>query len=117
MIAKRGIQPIVEVTKAAKRIRSTTLNERIESGQFPSELTDLVDTFNEMLNRLQESFDRLSQFSADIAHELRTPVNNMRGEARPKFLSASDAGRTNIANRWFPIWRKRFACRESSTAC
>lgn len=81
MIAKRGIQPIVEVTKAAKRIRSTTLNERIESGQFPSEMSDLVDTFNEMLNRLQQSFDRLSQFSADIAHELRTPVNNMRGEA------------------------------------
>lgn len=80
-IAHRGIRPINEVTQAARRIRSTTLHERIEAGAFPSELLTLVETFNEMLDRLQESFDRLSQFSADIAHELRTPVNNIRGEA------------------------------------
>ena len=80
-IARHGIKPIIEVTKTAKRVRSTTLNERIESGQFPSELTELVETFNEMLHRLQESFERLTRFSADIAHELGTPVNNMRGEA------------------------------------
>ena len=81
VIAKRGIQPVVDVTKTANRIRSTTLSERIESGQFPTELRELVETFNDMLQRLQESFERLSRFSADIAHELRTPVNNMRGEA------------------------------------
>lgn len=80
-IAHRGIRPIDEVTQTARRIRSTTLHERIEAGVFPSELLRLVETFNEMLDRLQESFDRLSQFSADIAHELRTPVNNLRGEA------------------------------------
>jgi two-component system heavy metal sensor histidine kinase CusS len=66
---------------AAQRIRSTTLHERIEAGSFPAEVAALADTFNEMLDRLQESFERLSRFSADIAHELRTPVNNLRGEA------------------------------------
>lgn len=81
LIARRGIRPIGEIGAAARRIRSTTLHERIEARSFPAELSAFAETFNEMLDRLQESFDRLSQFSADIAHELRTPVNNLRGEA------------------------------------
>ena len=47
---------------------------------LPAELLALADTFNEMLDRLEESFGRLARFSTDIAHELRTPVNNLRGE-------------------------------------
>ena len=79
-IARLGIQPIEAVTKAASRIRSTTLYERLQTGGLPAELSTLANTFNEMLDHLEESFTRLSQFSADIAHELRTPVNNLRGE-------------------------------------
>jgi two-component system heavy metal sensor histidine kinase CusS len=79
-IARVGIQPIEAVTKAASRIRSTTLHERLTTDGLPTELRVLASTFNEMLERLEESFTRLSQFSADIAHELRTPVNNLRGE-------------------------------------
>lgn len=80
-IARHGIRPVQEIAAAARRIRSTTLHERIEAGGLPAELSLLAVTFNEMLDRLEESFDRLSRFSADIAHELRTPVNNLRGEA------------------------------------
>jgi two-component system heavy metal sensor histidine kinase CusS len=80
-IARRGLRPIQEITATAGRIRSTTLDKRIESGRFPAELSVLAATFNEMLDRLEESFQRLSQFSADIAHELRTPLSNLRGEA------------------------------------
>lgn len=79
-IARLGIQPIEAVTKAASRIRSSTLDERLQTDGLPAELRALANTFNEMLDRLEESFTRLSQFSADIAHELRTPVNNLRGE-------------------------------------
>src|SRR5262249_24484696 len=68
------------ITDTARRIRSTTLHERIEAGRFPAELGALASTFNDMLDRLEESFDRLARFSADIAHELRTPVNNLRRE-------------------------------------
>jgi two-component system heavy metal sensor histidine kinase CusS len=80
-IARRGLRPVRQITAAARGIRSTTLHERIDTGGFPAELSDLAETFNGMLDRLQESFDRLGRFSADIAHELRTPVNNLRGEA------------------------------------
>jgi two-component system heavy metal sensor histidine kinase CusS len=44
-------------------------------------LESLAGTFNEMLDRLEDAFERISRFSADIAHDLRTPVNNIRGEA------------------------------------
>jgi len=79
-IARNGLKPIARISETAGRIRSNTLHERIPAGDFPSELGALAATFNEMLDRLQESFDRLSRFSADIAHELRTPLNNLRGE-------------------------------------
>ena len=79
-IARRGLRPIGKISEAAGRIRSTTLHERLSAGEFPAELGGLARTFNDMLDRLQESFERLSRFSADIAHELRTPLNTLRGE-------------------------------------
>src|SRR5262245_18879560 len=81
IIARRGIRPVERITETARRIRSTTLDERIGTQRLPSELEALAATFNEMLDRLEESFERLSRFSADIAHELRTPIQNMRGGA------------------------------------
>jgi two-component system heavy metal sensor histidine kinase CusS len=88
-IARHGIRPVEEIAATARRITSTNLRERIESEGYPSELASLAGTFNEMLARLEESFERISRFSADIAHDLRTPVNNIRGEvevalARPR---------------------------------
>lgn len=80
-IARRGIRPVVEITETARRIRSSTLDERIPEGGLPSELSSLAETMNGMLARLEEAFARLSRFSADIAHELRTPLNNLRGTA------------------------------------
>ncbi|HZU37653.1 MAG TPA: heavy metal sensor histidine kinase, partial [Gemmataceae bacterium] len=90
-IARRGLRPIATITNTARRIRAATLNERLDAGRFPAELAALGQTFNEMLDRLEESFRRLSQFSADIAHELRTPVNNLRGEAEVALSRARSA--------------------------
>lgn len=80
-IAQRGLRPLLAITATAERVRSTTLNERLPAAGLPAELHALARTFNAMLDRLEDAFGRLSRFSSDIAHELRTPVNNLRGEA------------------------------------
>jgi len=53
------------------------LNTRLSPKTLPKELTDLAVSFNEMLERMKDAFLRLSNFSADIAHDLRTPVTSM----------------------------------------
>jgi two-component system heavy metal sensor histidine kinase CusS len=79
-IARRGLRPLRAVADAARNIGSSTLDARIPTAHMPAELLSLVDAFNRMLQRLEDAFARLSSLSADLAHELRTPVNNVRGE-------------------------------------
>ena len=80
-IARQGIRPVEEIATTARRITSSHLGERIVAEGYPYELASLALTFNKMLDGLEGAFERISRFSADIAHDLRTPVNNIRGEA------------------------------------
>lgn len=81
-VARSGLRPLTQMTAALERITPTHLNERIQPSQWPRELQPLAKAFDEMLNRLEESFTRLSQFSGDLAHELRTPIANIFGAAQ-----------------------------------
>src|SRR6266498_274898 len=81
-VTRRGLRPLEEMKRSLERIGPTHLNERVASATWPRELRPLASAFDEMLKRLDDSFTRLSQFSADLAHELRTPIANILGEAQ-----------------------------------
>lgn len=75
--ARRGLVPIRHMAKVTQGISASHLGERIPIETVPPELIDLATAFNEMLARLEDSFKRLSEFSSDLAHELRTPISNL----------------------------------------
>jgi two-component system heavy metal sensor histidine kinase CusS len=81
VIAWRGLRPVAEMSASAGTIGSATLDRRLDVAACPAEIAELAASFNGVLDRLEEAFERLSRFSADIAHELRTPVNNLRVQA------------------------------------
>ena len=81
LIVRKGMRPVQEITCAAKRITVAQLHERIDPARWPQDLAELATAFDEMLGRLEASFKRLSQFSADLAHEFRTPMTSLRGQA------------------------------------
>src|SRR5437762_2307844 len=81
-VSKRGLQPLTAMTKSLRRVGPGRLHERVPPAEWPRELQPVAIAFDDMLDRLEGSFTRLSQFSADLAHELRTPLANIRGEAQ-----------------------------------
>jgi two-component system heavy metal sensor histidine kinase CusS len=81
-VTRRGLRPLAKMRRMFERVQPAHLNERIDPERWPTELRPLAASFDDMLGRLENSFTRLSQFSADLAHELRTPIGNMLGEAQ-----------------------------------
>ncbi|MBS7663196.1 heavy metal sensor histidine kinase [Pseudomonas lalucatii] len=77
MVARSGLRPLRQVTRLAASMSAKSLKERIPLAPVPLELQQLVSSFNAMLGRLDDAFVRLSNFSADIAHELRTPLSSL----------------------------------------
>lgn len=80
-VTRRGLRPLGAMTRSLKRVGPNRLHERVPPAEWPRELQPVAIAFDDMLDRLEDSFTRLSQFSADLAHELRTPLANIRGEA------------------------------------
>ena len=74
---RRGHIPLHNIVAKIRHISASELNTRLATEEVPQELIDLAVSFNEMLARMEESFQQLSNFSADIAHELRTPVASL----------------------------------------
>lgn len=79
-IIRKALKPVKSVVQTAKAISADDLSLRIESGQRQDEIGELVDTFNDMISRLEKSVKKIKQFSGDVSHELRTPLTIIRGE-------------------------------------
>lgn len=73
--AKKAFEPVKEMAERAKTISATNLDLRLSSKGKKDELSELADTFNDMLNRLENSFDAQKHFVSNISHELRTPLS------------------------------------------
>ncbi|PTY07175.1 two-component sensor histidine kinase [Opitutaceae bacterium EW11] len=81
LVARSALRPLTALTAATSTVTARQLRATIDTAGWPVELVRLATAFEQMLARLEESFERLSQFSANLSHELRTPINNLRGEA------------------------------------
>ena len=75
--ARSGLRPLRRMSEVAAGVSAHSLTQRLPQAQMPVELAELAQAFNAMLGRLDDAFQRLSSFSADIAHELRTPLSNL----------------------------------------
>lgn len=77
IVVRHGLAPLRKVSAMVAAISTRQLDKPLEPTGVPKELLELVAAFNAMLARLHESFRRLTDFSSDIAHELRTPIHNL----------------------------------------
>jgi heavy metal sensor kinase len=80
-LSRRALSPVDTLTRAARTITGHTLSNRLEPLHTGDELQRLSDTLNEMLARIETAFNRVTEFTADASHELRTPVSLIRTEA------------------------------------
>lgn len=83
-----GLSPLLKVTDSVAGISAERLADRLPTAGLPTELKPLATAFNAMLARLDDSFRRLSAFSSDIAHELRTPISNLMTQTQVALSSA-----------------------------
>lgn len=90
LLAGRALEPVLGVAQTAQRISGSNLSLRIASRGAGDELDFLIETFNQMIDRLARSFDQIRQFSTDVSHELRTPLTALRGQLEVSLFTAQD---------------------------
>lgn len=76
-VVHASLRPLRDFTRAAQSVRADSLSVRLGAGRWPAELLGLGQAFDQMLARLEEAFVRLSSYSSDMAHEFRTPMQNL----------------------------------------
>jgi two-component system heavy metal sensor histidine kinase CusS len=90
LLVRRGLAPLRAISAAIGRINANGLHTRIANEAWPSDLRQLALTFDDMLARLERSFEQLSRFSSDLAHEFRSPINNLVAAASVTLGRARD---------------------------
>ena len=79
-LAHKALKPVDDITQTVRMITSQNLNQRISPPKVKDEISRLIETFNEMISRLDQSFRQMKQFSSDASHELKTPLTILKGE-------------------------------------
>jgi len=80
VLADKALKPVDRITQAAQTISARNLKERVETPRTNDELARLAETFNQMIARLDEAFERERRFTDDASHELRTPLTVLRSD-------------------------------------
>lgn len=91
-VSSRGLMPLKKMADKAADITPDTLSERLDVEHAPAELQSLAISFNAMLDRLSTGYERLVQFSADLAHEVRTPIGVLIGQTQVTLAHARSEG-------------------------
>ncbi|WP_273827570.1 Cu(+)/Ag(+) sensor histidine kinase [Providencia rettgeri] len=78
----KGLKPLKEVSDEIKNVTSENLSVRLDPTSVPKELKQLTESFNQMIIKIEDVFVRQTNFSADIAHEMRTPITNLMTETQ-----------------------------------
>jgi two-component system, OmpR family, heavy metal sensor histidine kinase CusS len=90
-LTRRGLRPLYGIADVIHRIGLDRLDERVDATRWPLELEQLAQAFDQMLDRLEAPVTRLQQLAADLAHELRTPINALIGETEVALAKPRDA--------------------------
>jgi len=116
LLATHSLAPLNWMAAQAREITGSNLSRRLEIGRAAEELTLLAASFNELLARLDESFEAMRRFVADASHELRTPIARDSRRSR-RWLFPTTAAPPNTANRWPSFWTNRAAFPAWWTIC
>ncbi len=91
LVVRRGLEPLERVAQEARSINARTLSHRFPEEGLPAELLPICSRLNSLLGRLEEAFARERRFTADAAHELRTPIAELRSFAEVALMEPGDA--------------------------
>src|SRR6202007_2736263 len=98
-LSRLALAPVDALTPTARTITGQTLSSRLEQLHTGDELQRLSDTLNEMLARIETAFTRITEFTADASHELRTPISLIRTEAELALRRSRNEGEYREALR------------------